>query len=258
MNSYPEINANTQINELPEFEIKTITEVPENHPTRQFFYAIFMYLRQVIKLFFDYQVEHAINGEWYEQFYDELSADRIERVRHGEKQGCIFFHLRGVHCGDYILWFALCIKNDPHEGNMPFISFMDVYHNSLLSFGISLARSTVIYNHDMCFRKWLPIKDVPAEHVTEDVWKYCQYVLQNVRTNMPEHQFPDLDIKNVRISITQGSPEILKLNVTGIPYSIRATNCCGNAMVVHILAPATEEIITYFTIKCPHDVRSSL
>lgn len=249
----PEINANTKINELPKFEIEIITKVPNDHPTRQFFYAIFIYIHQVIKLFFHYNIEHAINGKWYEQFYDELSADCIEQIRHRKEQDHIYFQLQGVHCGDHPLWFTLSIKNDSHEGNIPFIQFIDRYNHPLVSFGISLARNTVIYNYEMCFYKWLPIKNVPAEHVTEDVWKYCKYVIKQVRTNMPTYQFPNPDVKNVRISITHRSQERLNLNVEGIPYSIQVTNCCGG-MVVHILAPVTEEIIMYFTVEHPRAI----
>lgn len=251
MISYPEINTNTQITELPEFTIQTITEVPENHPTRQFFYAIFIYIRQVIKLFFHYKIDR---GNELEQFYDELSTDRIKQVQHGKEQDRIYFRVDGINCDSYPLWFVLYIKNDPHEGNIPFIEFIDEYHHSLVSFGISLARNTPIYNYEMCFSKWLPIKNIPAEHVTEDVWKYCQYVLQNVRTTMPEQQFPEPNIKNVRITIIQPWQEILELNVTGIPYLIQVANTPGGRLVVHIREPATKEIIKYFTIERPYDV----
>ena len=252
VNTYPEITVNTKINELPEFEIKKIKEVPENHPTRQFFNTIFIYIRQVIKLFFHYNIKRK-NGA--EQFYDELSTDCIEQIHHGEKKDRIFFLLCDVCDGGYPLWLTLSITNDPHEGNIPFIQFLDGwYRHPLVSFGISLARNTVIYNYNMCFDRWLPIKDVPAEHVTEDVWKYCQYVIKQVRTHMPEHQFPEPNIKNVRISIIQAlSLKILKLDVVGIPYSIQATNCFGNAMVVNVHKPVTEELVTYFTTKCPYD-----
>jgi hypothetical protein len=244
MMSYPTIT----INELPKFSFKSFNEVPSEHPIKQFIEDIFPCVRQVVKFYYYYGV-----NRWNEteEFYDHLSTDRINCMYHGKNEDNVRCRLHGTRYIDDDFWFCISITEVPH------IQFVDHWGHPILSFDIDLTHKAPIYNHQSCFCRWLPIKNIPATYLTHDVWTYCQHVLQEVRTHLPEQQLPEPNIENVTVSITYEFQSVMHLYDNDAPYIIEMTNVCGDSLVVHVYDPTlsdlplNERVITWFSVSRP-------